>query len=153
MAHFKKLLVSKLLLLLFCFFHHAMARTNSALVTITAPKEQHAEGKQYCFRVHQIFKFQVMHSNLMWFWSVSLADQLLGQFFIFLVWPKENCRISETGQFILFTLLNISSLLFSKIGHSLIFRPDKKNQESGQKEIVRSLRLVKFFWPTKKMRN
>ena len=33
MAYFKKLL------LLFCFFNQAMARTNSALVTITAPQE------------------------------------------------------------------------------------------------------------------
>ena len=63
----------------------------------------------------------------MWFWSVSLADQLSGQFLICFGWPKENCPVSETGQFFLSTLL--------KIGHSLIPRLDKKNQESGQSQL------------------
>ena len=36
----------------------------------------------------------------MWFWSVSLADQLSGQFLISFGWPKENCPVSETGQLV-----------------------------------------------------
>ena len=46
--------------------------------------------------------------TFMWFWSVSLADQFLGQ-------PKRNCPVSETGHFFLSTLLNFLSSLFWKL--------------------------------------
>ena len=81
----------------------------------------------------------------MWFWSVSLADQLSGQLLIFYGQSKN----SEIGQKNFVHSLDLFFQSFLKIGHSLISRQDKKNQESGQNKIVQSLR-DNFFWPTKK---
>ena len=62
----------------------------------------------------------------MWFWSVSLADQLSGQFLIFLVGQKKFGCLRE-GQF-------FSSSFFMKIDNSLISRLEKKMpvSEMGQ---------------------
>ena len=86
-----------------------------------------------------------MHSNLMWFWSVSLADQLLGQFFIFLGLAERKLSHLRDQTIYFVHSLEFFVPSFLKNGHSLIFRPDKKNQESGQKEIVLSLGRVNFF--------
>ena len=61
--------------------------------------------------------------------------------------PKENCPISETLQFI-FVDLNFLSSFFLTIGHSLIFRLDKKKiKRLNKNQIIRYLSRVNFFWP------
>ena len=82
--------------------------------------------------------------------SVSLADQLSGQFSIFFGWPKENCPVSQTGQFFCSLSWIFCSFFFLKIGHSLISKLDKKNQESGQKKcLVFESRQFSFGRPIK----
>ena len=82
----------------------------------------------------------------MWFWSVSLANQLSGQFLICLGQPPKNCPVSDSTFFVHSLEFFIRSFL--KIGHSLISRLDKKNQENG-KNINRTI----LFGQPRKMRN
>ena len=62
----------------------------------------------------------------MWFWSVSLADQLSRQFLIFLGWPKKELSSLRDRTFILVHSLEFFVQSFLKIGHSLLSRLDKK---------------------------
>ena len=69
--------------------------------------------------------------TFMWFWSVSLANQLSGQFLICLGQPQKNCPVSDSTFFVRSLEFLIRSFL--KIGHSLISRLDKKIKRVDKK--------------------
>ena len=79
----------------------------------------------------------------MWFWSVPMVDQLSGQFLIFFGRPKENCPISETGQFFFVHCLEFYVQSFLKKTGQKIQESEQKRSETGQI----------FFSRPKKVRN
>ena len=80
----------------------------------------------------------------MWFWSVSLSDQLSGQFLIFLGWPKKIAQSQRPGNF-LSTLLNFLSSLFWKLV-TLWYLDWKKNEESEQNMNCPVSETAQFFF-------
>ena len=79
----------------------------------------------------------------MWFWSVSLANQLSNQFLICLGQPQKNCPVSDSTFFVRSLEFFIRSFL--KIGHSLVSRLDKKKSREWKK-----YKSNNSFWPTQK---
>ena len=71
----------------------------------------------------------------MWFWSVSLADNLSGKFLIFFLVGQKKIVPSQRQDNFFGHSLEFFVQSFLKIGHSLISRLDKKNQESGQQKL------------------
>ena len=84
--------------------------------------------RSYMSRLQE-FSLHKIWGASMWFWSVSLADQLHSQFHFFLVKQKKIVPSQRSDNFFcpLFWFFFPS---FLKIGHSRISRLDKKNQES-----------------------
>ena len=91
-----------------------------------------------------IFQERVTKGASMWFWSVSLADQLSIQFLIFFGQPK---IVSETGQFFFVHSLEFlgASMWFWSV--SLADQLSISHFFVGQMKIVSSQRLDNFLCP------
>ena len=80
----------------------------------------------------------------MWFWSVSLADQLSGQFLIFLLAKRKSSCIRDRTIFFVPSLEFFVKYLL-KIGHSLISRLDKRKIIIQVLQIARLLAVIIFM--------
>ena len=85
----------------------------------------------------------------MWFWSVSLSDQLSGQFLIFLGQPEKNCPVSETGHIFVHSV-DFFCPVYILGSDQFPKKSGQKIQESGQKKMYGLQDGTIFLWPNKK---
>ena len=93
----------------------------------------------------------VISGTSMWFWLVSLADQLSCHFFIFLVSPQKMSSLRGRTIFFVHSLEFFCPVFFENWSPPNL-RLDKRNQDSGQKYCPVPETGQLFFRPTKKKR-
>ena len=100
--------------------------------------------RRYMSRLQE-FSLHKIWGASMWFWSVSLADQLHSQFHFFFGQTKKNCPVSEIRQFLLPTLLIFFYRLFWKLV-TLEYLDWTKKTKKADKKNCRVPETGQFFW-------